>query len=125
MTFFAYEGREEAEEVTHSEKKFHLRALENIEERYYVITAFSLAQYPLSFYRERGFRYIVASSSIYDRYFAAEEIYPEAVRFYRKLDEEAIFLKKIPENPELHPGPGPEMKIYYLPPAKKPDNQKR
>lgn len=61
--------------------------------------------------REEGVEYVVLSSRVYDRVFAAADVYPGIVAFYRDLDAEAELVK------EFRPGPGesgPVLKLYRI-----------
>ncbi len=111
VPFYAYKNRKTPEAEASSQKKFHLMALKKIEKKYYVFNTYSLSAYKMEMYRKEGYEYLVASSAIYDRYCAAREYYPAAVRFYDDLDAEAALIKLIPETPAR---PGPEIKIYKL-----------
>jgi hypothetical protein len=63
--------------------------------------------------REQGVQYVVTSSRVRDRVFAAAADYPELVAFYGQLDQEAELVK------EFRPGPGehgPVLRLYRLTP---------
>jgi 4-amino-4-deoxy-L-arabinose transferase-like glycosyltransferase len=109
----AYDTRRPSDAEKNSEKKYHLAALERIKPKYKLVSSFSLAEYPLEAYTREGFEYIVVSGHIYERFFAAEDFYPEAVAFYRSLDKKAELLKEIPSSPKVRLGP--TIKIYRLP----------
>ncbi len=108
----AYDTRSPSDAEKNSPKKYHLAALEKIEPKYRLTSSFSLAEYPIEIYEREGFEYIVVSGHIYERFFAAEDFYPEAVAFYRSLDEKAELLKEFSSSPKA--GLGPEIKIYKL-----------
>jgi hypothetical protein len=61
--------------------------------------------------RGEGVQYVVLSSRVYERVFAAADVYPGIVAFYRGLDAEAELVK------EFRPGPGergPVLKLYRI-----------
>jgi len=71
-------------------------------------------QRSVSFLESRRVRYVVVSSKVYDRVFAAAGSYPYLVDFYRQLEQTGTLVK------EFRPGPGqrgPVLKIYRLPPG--------
>ena len=68
----------------------------------------------VSFLASRHVRYVIVSSEVYDRVFAAAGSYPHLVDFYRQLEQTGTLVK------EFRPGPGergPVLKIYKLPPG--------
>ena len=63
--------------------------------------------------RARRVNYVIVSSTVYDRVFAAARRYPELVAFYRRLAQQGQLLTT------LRPGPGepgPVIKVYRLVP---------
>ena len=71
----------------------------------------SLGGRSLDEYRQEGYQYLVVSSSLYDRFFAEPERYPEPVAFYRELFAEANLLQRFV--PSSTRG-GTEIRIYGL-----------
>jgi len=76
-----------------------------------VYTTQYLDERSLDEYRQEGYQYLVVSSSIYGRYFAERERYPETVAFYREVFAEANLLQRFV--PSSTRG-GPEIRIYGL-----------
>ncbi len=64
----------------------------------------------LDYYRT-GYRYLVVSSGVYDRFFAESKRYPREVAFYRTLFAEGHLVREL--NPSLLRG-GPTIRIYRL-----------
>lgn len=70
-------------------------------------------QRSMAFLASKRVRYVVISSKVYDRVFAAAAGYPQLVDFYKQLEKTGKLVK------EFRPGPGergPVLKIYELPP---------
>jgi len=66
----------------------------------------------MGFLTSEHVRYVVLSSKVYDRVFAAAGSYPRLVDFYRQLEQTGKLVK------EFRPGPGergPVLRIYELP----------
>jgi len=95
-----------------SQKKYLSLALENMHPQYYLSGAFSLAAHPIEFYRKKGVEYLIANSSMEDRYLAAPEVYPVSVKFYKSLDTEAQLVKTF--RPQPGKSTGPTIWIYKL-----------
>ncbi|HZL65017.1 MAG TPA: glycosyltransferase family 39 protein [Thermoleophilia bacterium] len=71
-------------------------------------------QRSMGFLASKRVRYVIISSMVDDRVFAAAGSYPKLVDFYRQLEQTGTLVK------EFRPGPGdrgPVLKIYKLPPA--------
>ncbi len=72
---------------------------------------FSLARHPMESYLDDGYHYLVASSLIYDRYFAEPDRYTAEIAFYETLfAEERLVQKFEPSNTRG----GPVIRIYEL-----------
>jgi hypothetical protein len=90
-------------------------------------------EHDLDYYRQNGFQYLAVSSFLYDRAFEQPDRYPDRVRFYEQLDEEAtliaVFSPRIDggkppfalddlDTPFWHlfayDRPGPVIKVYRL-----------
>jgi 4-amino-4-deoxy-L-arabinose transferase-like glycosyltransferase len=87
--------------------------------------------YPLSYYREQGYDYLIIASYTYLRYWVRPELNPEAIEFYKSLPQETKLVatfspfrnNSIPEpKPETFPTdtlfqrvrPGPIIQIFAL-----------
>jgi hypothetical protein len=76
-----------------------------------VARQFSLSERPPDDYQRDGFRYLVASSDIYNRFFAEPDRYPGQIAWYEKLFAEGNLLQQFePSNTR----DGPEISIYEL-----------
>jgi hypothetical protein len=64
-------------------------------------------------YTRQGYRYLVASSYMYDRFLAEPERYQREARFYNRLFKEGQLLRSF--TPSLAHR-GPEIRIYRLQP---------
>lgn len=78
---------------------------------------FSLATHSVADYARSGFRYLLVSSSVYDRYFNEPTRYPAEVAFYRSLPSTSRLLEEF--EPSATRG-GPTVQIYELPIAPRP-----
>jgi len=67
----------------------------------------------LRWLRTRGVDYVIVSSSVYDRVFAAAGRYPELVAFYRRLARQGELLTTLKPRPGER---GPVLKVYRLVP---------
>ncbi|MFB3896341.1 MAG: ArnT family glycosyltransferase [bacterium] len=64
------------------------------------------AIYPLSYYREQGYDYLIIASYTYLRYWVRPELNPEAIEFYQSLPQETkLTISFIPYRNELIPEP--------------------
>jgi hypothetical protein len=73
-----------------------------------------IPQRSMGFLASKHVRYVIVSSEVYDRVFAAAGDYPRLADFYRQLEQTGTLVK------EFRPGPGgrgPVLKIYRLPPG--------
>jgi hypothetical protein len=73
-----------------------------------------IPQRSMGFLASKHVRYVIVSSKVYDRVFAAAGSYPHLVDFYKQLEQAGTLVK------EFRPGPGdrgPVLKIYELPAA--------
>jgi len=62
--------------------------------------------------RSRNVRYVIVTSAVYDRIFAAASHYPRQARFYERLESTATLVREFrPRGDEL----GPVIRIYQLP----------
>jgi hypothetical protein len=76
-----------------------------------ITQSFSLAERSLDEYREAGYRYLVVSSGIYERYMAEPDRYRQEVTFYESLFNQGILLQQF--DPSVTRG-GPTIRIYEL-----------
>lgn len=77
-----------------------------------VTKVFSLSDWPLEYYRNEGFEYLLVSSYMYDRYFAEAQKYPKNVEFYRRLFKEGELVQEFKPNPKNRPGP--TIRVYRI-----------
>jgi 4-amino-4-deoxy-L-arabinose transferase-like glycosyltransferase len=78
-----------------------------------VLERFSLGSgRTVSDYARNGFRYLVVSSAVYDRFLAAAERRPTEAAFYRELFASGHLLQEIIPTPTR---PGPTIRVYELP----------
>jgi hypothetical protein len=66
----------------------------------------------MHFLVERDVRYVVITSSIYDRVLAARTVYPEQVAFYEQLARHGRLMRTFTPGPGQH---GPQIRLYRLP----------
>lgn len=78
-----------------------------------VVNMWALGQdHEVATYYDEGFDYLVASSGMYDRFYADAERFSAQVQFYDSLNETAVLIQEIkPTNTRS----GPTLKIYQLP----------
>ena len=62
--------------------------------RYQVERVWKLPDRPLSYYQEKGFQYIIASSNMYSRYFVDRTSYPQERQFYEELFSRWVLVKE-------------------------------
>lgn len=77
-----------------------------------VTKVFSLSDWPLEYYRNEGFEYLLVSSYMYDRYFAEAQEYPKNVEFYGRLFKEGELVQEFKPNPKNRPGP--TIRVYRI-----------
>lgn len=68
-------------------------------------------RYSLSWLRERHVRYVIVTSAVYDRIFAAADRYPELAAFYERLDTRAELVRVFRPRRGEH---GPVIRLYRL-----------
>jgi hypothetical protein len=69
----------------------------------------------LSDYYREGYRYLVVSSRMYNRYFEEPERYPKEVNFYQTLFEQGELLHQFAPTRTIG---GPVIRIYRLHPSR-------
>ena len=69
-------------------------------------------RHSLAWLRRRHVKYVIVTSAVYDRIFAAAAHYPRQVRFYERLESTATLAREFrPRGDEL----GPVIRVYELP----------
>jgi hypothetical protein len=72
--------------------------------RFRYTSMFSLSEKPFEEYYNEGYRYLVVSSGVYNRFLAEPERYQEQIIFYERLSKQGRLLFKI-EPTRFHTGP--------------------
>lgn len=93
-------------EISVTNKKYHFMALEKSPFLYYAMGVFSLAEYPLDFYVDEKYEYLVATDAVRERYMEAPSRYPTAVAFYKRLERDC---------PPPPGGPACELAAKFVP----------
>jgi hypothetical protein len=75
---------------------------------------FSLSVYPLKYYIENDYQYLLVSDTQYNRYLAEPEKYPENVGFYKTLFSECALVQEFIPDDSLWPYPENRFSKYHI-----------